>query len=414
MGHKACRVLSLVFLFCSALGAERAVIYLRLTDSLTLDPGKTEDFYSQEVVSNIFEGLVRLREDSMEVEPCLAERWRAEENGRRWIFHLRRGVRFHDGQFFDARAVVYSFKKRMEKRREEYVSFGNFFPYIIDVKASGDWTVEIVLSRSYFPFLLSLVDQHAMVVAPGSMDGAQFKPVGTGPFAFSEWVKGKSVILMRFAGYWRHPAKLDRIIFKCEPSSELRLSQTKNRSADMNILRSAKEYEELLGKTGIGILVKPKLSTHFLGFNCQRQPFSLPQVRKAFAHLLDKKILVKHIFQNFAVPAAGMLPPQMPGFVPNIDGIDFSPEKARNLLREAGIGKGFSCRLYFSAGQYGLEEVARAIAAKARLIDVHVTNVKLPFAELLRSVQSGKPDLFLMGWGSIGDPGVFLNPLFML
>jgi peptide/nickel transport system substrate-binding protein len=252
------------------------------------------------------------------------------------------------------------------------------------------------------------------VVAPGACDGAAFNPIGTGPFVFSEWVKGKSILLTRNEGYWQRPAKLARIVFKSEANPALRLLQIKNFSADIDLIKSAKEYDELRNKTNIAILSQPALSTHYLGFNCRRQPFSQLKVRRSFLHLLDKKVLVKQIFQNFAEPAASMMPPQMPGFDPGIGQDEFSLEKAQRLLAEAGMEKGFSCSLYFSSGQFGLEEVARAIAANARRVHITIRCVKLPFAKMIRAVQNGEPDLFLLGWGFTTDPGVFLNPMFML
>ena len=412
--HRPGRMILFILLSFSALAAERAVIYLRLTDSLTLDPGKTEDFFSQEVLFNVFEGLVRLNESTVAVEPCLAESWQETENGRRWIFHLRRGVRFHNGMVCDARAVVYSFSRRIQKRLGEYAPFGKVFPFIAAVKARDDWTVEIILTRPYFSFLFSLVDQRASVVAPGTMDGPEFRPIGTGPFAFSEWARGKSLVLVRNEHYWQRRASLAKVIFTCAPNEALRLAQIKNFAADIDFIRSAKEYEELLGKAGIGFLVEPKPITYYLGFNCRRAPFSLLPARRAFAHLLDKKVLVKQVFQNLAVAAVGMLPPQMAGFVPGSPDREFSPGRARRLLSEAGIGGGFSCSLYYSQGQFGIEEMARAIAAAARRIHVTVNPVKLPFDRLLRAVQNGEPDLFLVGWGYTVDAGIFLNPLFML
>jgi ABC-type transport system substrate-binding protein len=409
-----CRILLLLVLFFPALAAERPVIYLRLTDSLTLDPGKVEDFYSQEVIFNIFEGLVQLKQDSISVEPCLAERWISRENGKRWIFYLRRGVRFHNGEEFNSRSVVYSFKKRMGKKRGEYISFGRFFPYITDIKALDDRTVEIILSRPYASFLFALVDLRASVVATGSCDDAEFNPVGTGPYVFDKWVKGKTQILIRNEHYWGQPPHLGKIIFKCEPTATLRLSQIRNQSADIDMIKSAKEYDELRDKTDILIISYTSPSTYYLGFNCRRAPFSHLGVRRSFLYLLDKKVLVKQIFQNIAEPAAGILPPHMPGFDPGIGQDEFSLEKAHRLLVEAGAGKGFTCSLYFSEGAYGLEEVARAITANARRVNITIRNVKLPFAKLFKAVQNGEPDLFLLGWGFTSDPGMFMNPLFML
>ena len=390
------------------------MIYLRLTDSLTMDPGKIEDFFSQEVIFNVFEGLVRLGKDAVSVEPCLAERWTFRENGKRWIFYLRRGVRFHNGAAFNARAVVYSFAKRLAGKKGEYIAFGRFFPYIAAVRALDDWTVEIVLSRPYFPFLFSLADLRASMVAPGSCEGREFKPVGTGPYVFSDWVKGRSLALTRFENYWQQPARLEKIIFKSEPNPSLRLSQVKNRSADIDLLRSAKEVDELRDKTHIAILSEPMLSTSYLGFNCRRPPFSWLPARKAFVHLLNKKVLVKQIFQNFARPAAGFLPPQMAGYNPGMGQDDFDLKKAQRLLKDAGLAGGFACSLYIPQGQFGFADLARSIVTNARQIGINIKIVTLPFARLLPAVQNGEPDLFLLGWGYTGDPGIFLNPLFML
>lgn len=390
------------------------MIYLRLTDSLTMDPGKLEDFFSQEVIFNVFEGLVRLGKDAVSVEPCLAERWTSRENGKRWIFYLRRGVTFHDGAAFNARAVVYSFAKRLAGKNGEYVSFGRFFPYIAAVRALDEWTVEIVLSRPYFPFLFSLADLRGSVVAPGSCDGREFKPVGTGPYVLSEWIKGRSLALTRFARYWQPPARLEKIIFKSEPNPALRLSQVKNRGADIDLLRSAKEVDELRDRTHIAILSEPMLSTNYLGFNCRRLPFSRPAARKAFVHLLNKRVLVKQIFQNFARAASGFLPPQMAGHDPGMGRDDFGLKKAQRLLAEAGLAGGFSCSLFIPQGQFGLADLARTLAGNARQIGISIKIAALPFARLLPAVQNGEPDLFLLAWGYSGDPGIFLNPLFML
>jgi peptide/nickel transport system substrate-binding protein len=407
-------VLLFLLAFVSFGGAEPPVVYLRITDSLTIDPGKIEDFYSQELVFNVFEGLVRLRRDRMQAEPCLAERWLSRENGRHWIFYLRRGVVFHNGEAFTAKAVVYTFKKRIAKRSGEYAYFGRIFPYVLDVRALDDWTVEFQLSRPYTPFPLALVDQRASIVAPGSLEGEQFKAIGTGPFVLSEWVRGKAIVLSRFERYWGRPARLAKIVFKCEPNAASRLSQIKNHSADVDLIRSAKEHEELLGHTDIEIVSAPVVATEFLGFNCRRPPFSSPLARKAFFHLLNRTVLVKQIFQNFALPATSMMPPMMMGFNAGIGRDDFSLEKAQRLLRQAGLGNGFACNLYFADGQFGLEDLARTIAANARLIRITVKSVKLPFAMLLQAEQGGEADMFLVGWGYTGDPGVFLNPMFML
>ena len=408
------RVFLVLLLSVTALVAEQAVIYLRLADSLTLDPGKFEDFYSQEVIANVFEGLVRLKPGTLSVEPCLAVSWEFHEKGRRWVFQLRRGVRFHDGREFNAAAVEYSFRKRLAGMRGTYKPFQRIFPFIDSVRAVGSWGVEFVLSRPYAPFLLSLVDLRAAVAAPGTMDGPEFKPVGTGPFMVSGHVSGKPLLLKRNPAYWDGPARIDRVVFKSEEAATARLSQVKNGSVQVTMVRSAAEYGELAGRTDIGILSQPSPSTGYLGFNGFRSPCNQLAVRLAFAHMLDKRVLVRRVFQNLAQPAGPFLPQSMPGSDPGAAAFEFNPQKAQQFLSQAGWGKGFTCSLYYSEGQFGIEEIARAIAAKARLIRITVRLVKLPFDHFFKAVQRGEPDLFLMSWGFTADPVVFLNPMFML
>jgi len=412
--HRPGCLLLWLFLSVSALRAEQSVIYLRLADSLTLDPGKFVDFYSQEVIANVFEGLVRLKPGTLSVEPCLAESWFFRENGKHWVFNLRRGVRFHDGREFNAAAVVYSFRKRMEGKRGSYSPFGQVFPFITSVRAVDDWSVEFDLDRPYVPFPLSMVDLRAAVTAPGAMDGPEFMPVGTGPFMVSEQVKGKPLLLLRNPSYWDVPARIERLVFKSEKAATARLAQIKNHGVHVAMIRSAAEHVDLVRRSDIGILSQPSLSTGYLAFNGYRPPFNQLPVRKAFSHLLNKTVLVRRVFQNLAQPAAQFLPPLMPGFDPKAESYDFSPQQAQKLLRDAGWDKGFTCNLYYSEGQFGIEEIARAIAAKARLVHVMVRPVKLPFERFFKAVQNGELDLCLLSWGFTADPVVFLNPMFML
>jgi peptide/nickel transport system substrate-binding protein len=394
--------------------ADAPVVYLRFADAATLDPGRADDFYSQEVTFNVFEGLVRLRADRLEAEPCLAERWETHEDGRRWTFFLRRGVKFHDGQPFDSRAVVHSFAMRLAGRSREYAAFGRIFPQLREVRARGEFAVDFLLSRPSTQFLLALVDPRGGIAAPGAVTGPRFRASGTGPFTVTRRPGGRIIVLERFPGYWGGPARLARIIFRYEPSTALRISQVRNHGADLVFIRSAKEHDEFLGRNDLEFISEPRLSTQYLGFNCRRPPFSSRLVRQAVFHLLNRTVLVKQVFQRFAMPASGMLPPRMPGYDPGVGPDDFSLDKARRLLEKSGWGRGFRATLYYPEGQFGIEDLAQALIANARLVGVTIRPVTMPVAAVIRAVQDGVPDLFTLGWGYTADPAVFLNPLFLL
>jgi peptide/nickel transport system substrate-binding protein len=390
------------------------ITYLRPTDALNLDPWQADDVYSSEIAANVYEGLVRFKKNSTAIESCLATAWSVQNNGRQWRFTLRRGVNFHDGTPFDARSVLYSFKSRLGKKQSPYTRLSFLFSFITSVRSSGPYSVEITLDRPYAPFLVALADAAAYIVPQSARSSDVFQPIGTGPFRFLSWSKGKSLILTRNPDYWGGSRNVDRIIFKVMPDSDGRLLQIKNGSADIVRIQSGKEFEELSSRSDIAILKNPSIELSYLGFNTRKKPFDRKEVRAAFLHIINKGNMVKQIFQNLAEPAYSSLPPSLlPGGAAQPQN-SFNPEVARTLLKQAGLEKGFSCTLYYLDGQEGVQEIADLLAVLARQIKVTIKKIKLPYSELVKVFDRGGHDMLIMGWTTSPDPDFFLYPLFTL
>jgi peptide/nickel transport system substrate-binding protein len=400
---------------CLCATEQNPIIYLRPTDAINLNPWQAEDFYSNEIAANIFEGLVRFKKNSTAIEPCLATSWSVKENGRRWRFVLRRGVKFHDGIPFNAQAVLYSFQSRLEKKQTAYQRLSFLFSFIINIRSGDPYSVEITLDRPYAPFLIALADSAAFIQSPKAARSNPFIPVGTGPFRFSSWSKGKSLILTRNPAYWAGTGGVEKIIFKVMPDSLGRLLQIKNGSADMTVIQSSKEYEELSRNNEIAILSNPSISTHYLAFNTRKKPFDRKEVRAAFLHIISKENMVKQIFQKLAEPAYSSLPLPIYPFYPAgkpapLQSFDLGV--ARTLLKMGGMENGFDCTLHFAAGQEGIEEIAERLAIFAKKIKINIKMIKLPFTELVKIAGRGEHDLLIMGWSTGPDPDFFLYPLF--
>ena len=395
-----------------AVAAANSIIYLRPADALNLNPWQSEDLYSSEITINIFEGLVRFKKNSTAVEPCLATAWSSTEGGKRWRFALRRGVRFHDGTPFDARAVLHMFHSRLEKKQRAYQRLSSLFSFITSVRGIDSHTVEITLDRPYAPFLVALADSAVVIQPVRAPPQGTFLPVGTGPFRFTSWSKGRSLILGRNPDYWGGRVRLEKIIFKVMPDPLGRLLQIRNGSADITAVQSGKEYEELSRRSDITILSNPSISTHYLGFNTRKKPFDRMEVRAAFLHIIHKGNMVKQIFQNLAEPAFSPLPrPLFPNKKIEPQN-SFNLEVARALLRTAGLPGGFSCSLYFADGQQGIQEIADLLAVMARKVNITIRKVRLPFPELVKAADRGEHDMLIMGWSTGPDPDFFLSPLF--
>ncbi len=407
-------ILLAAMVFFPLWAAEEPLIYVRPVDATTLDPGIADDFYSAEVIANIFEGLVILDNNTQNIVPRLAEKWNVTDNGKKWRFFIRKNVTFHNNEPLDAPAVVQSFKVKRDTPGDKYRRWKSHFSYVKNIRAVDKFTVEITLHRAHAPFLSALTESAASITAPAAYTNGTFTPIGTGPFRFSKWEKGKSLTVTRNKNYWGTEVKLSRVIFKVVPGPVSRILQLKNQNADVSKVRSLKEREEFLGNKSIRMLWTPTHQVHFLAFNTQKEPFSRREVRLAFSHLLNKPALVRHNFQELAVPAVTPVPPHIWGFNDTIRDYRYNLDKARSLLKKAGLGKGFSCTLYYSQTNVALHQIAMVIARNAKAVKVTVKLVRLPFKELRKRLDQKEQDMVMLGWRGSSDPDAFLYPVFTM
>lgn len=407
----ACILLGLSLFIFSA--QDNSIIYLRFSDANNLDPGKSRDQYSGEVTSNIFEGLVRYRKDSQVIESCLAEKWVNSPDGKVWTFTLRQGVRFHNGKELDASSVIYSFQTRIN-RRAEYPKWKLFFPYMESVKAMGKYQVRIELNQPFAPFLAALSDPVAFIVFRGTCDRPDFEPVGTGPFRFGSWIRGKQISLLKHTGYWEHRVQISKVTFKVVPNPVWRIEELKKGNADVLSIRSANEYNQFLGSRDVVISTTPSQGTFFLAFNTDKKPFDQVLVRRAFAHLIDKQVMIRQVFQQFATPAITPLPPHIMGFHNGIDHYPFNIKEAKKLLRQAGYASGFSCSLYFLEGDVGEQKIADIFVRNAKQVGITVEKKPYPFQILFRKIRRKEHDMTIRGWVAGPDPDIFLYANFTM
>ncbi len=220
---------------------DNSLIYLSSVDVITFNPGTCHRRYSSEIISNIFEGLTRYKQDSPDIEPCLAVSWESFNNGRRWVFKLRKGVKFHDGEPFTALSVENSFAEKL-RNKNKYKEWNTFYTYLNKVVAFGTNTVEFVLSEPYAPFFSTCKPQvsNCRNIFP---EGKFSAPVGTGPFRFGERKEGKYVKLLRNDNYWGRKARLDVVIIKVVNDKKWRLLQMKNGKADIALMESGSDIE---------------------------------------------------------------------------------------------------------------------------------------------------------------------------
>ncbi len=222
----------LLFFFQPLYASDSPLIYLRSVAVSTLDPGLTTDTYSSEVISNIYEGLVRYKKKSTGVEPSLAVNWSVDNEGKRWVFKLRKDVKFHNGKEFNADSVALNFQTRIEDKKK-YSQWNRLNSHISSIGSLDDYTVEIILDKPFVPFINSLASPKHMIVEPSSYKTGSFKPIGTGPFKHSEHKPGKYLSVIRNEKYWGGKIRLPKIVFKTVHDVAWRIIQLKSGKASM-------------------------------------------------------------------------------------------------------------------------------------------------------------------------------------
>lgn len=397
--------LSLSFIFSSPATLKIA----RIQDASTLDPAVERTFYSAEVISNMFEGLVKVETPGFMVKPLLAKKWEKSPDGKRWRFYLRRGIKFHDGSELKADAVIFSFNRFRKKNPKR---FSSFFRYFEEVRKLDDYTVEFKLSKPDSVFLLYLSMPGAFIVSKNSEKRGKFQPIGTGPFILSKWEKGKFILLKSNQNYWQGKPEINKILFIVLPNTEWRLLQLKNGNSHILRLYSLREYNELKHNPFIKILHTPNIIMSYIGFNTSRPPFNDRRVREAFAHLISKKSLVQLLLSDYATPAISVVPPIIPGSNTKLKDYEYDLKKASKLLSEAGYPDGFSCTLYSVQGRRDLKEFLLRVKRNAEALGIKIKLKFLTFPELFKVFATGKHDLFALGWSTdIPDPSSYLESL---
>lgn len=403
----------------------RSLVVVRESDAIRLDPATITDAESMQVVSQIFEPLVRPGRGGAAAVPCLAERWEVSADGRVWTFHLRKGVRFHDGTPLDAAAVVFSFERQRDPKHPMHragafhywrSAFGN----IVGTRARGPHTVEIRIREPFAPFLANLAMFPASIVSPSAVrrlrDRFSEAPVGTGPYRFVRWDRGREILLARNDRYWGERPQVARIAYRVMRGARRRLAALESGTAHVAHGLAPEDRYIVRLHPDLRLRLWPGNNVAYLAMNTRRAPFTDVRVRRAINHAIDKRALVKFIYQGLAAPAAGPIPPVLWGYNDAVRRYDYDRPRARRLLAEAGVVLRRPLRLFVMNRRrpYLPDPVraARMIASDLREVGLPVRLVVQPFPIHKASLARGEHDLALHGWvGDNADPDNYLYVL---
>ena len=302
------------------------------------------------VYANIFEGLTRIDENGA-IKPGLAESWTISDDGKTYLFKLRSGVKFHDGTDFNADDVVFTLDRA---RGEKSVNAQKaLFEPIDSVTAIDPQTVEIKLKRPTGNMLFNLGWGDAIMVAPESAETNKTNPVGTGPFKLGKWVKGDSIALTKNADYWGDAAKLDKATFKIVADSAAALSALMAGDVDAFPIFAAPEMlPQFEADPRFTVMIGTTEGETILSTNNQAKPFDDVRVRKAIAHAINRQALIDGAMFGYGTLIGSHFAPHNPAYKDLSGTYDFDLDKAKALLKEAGLEAGFKARLHLPPTDY--------------------------------------------------------------
>lgn len=384
----------------------------QIAEPKSLDPHAVTAVNDFRILMNVYDGLTRYKDGTLEPEPSLAESWTISDDAKTYTFKLRQGVKFHDGTDLDAEAVKFNFD-RMLKEDHPYHNTGPFplafyFSSVEETNVIDDYTVEFKLKEPYAPFLSNLAYPTGLIVSPAAVmeHGEDYgrNPSGTGAFKFVEWDANAKVVIARNDDYWDGAAALEAVIYRPITDANTRIAEMLSGGLDIMVETPPDALAQFRDNSDFAVLEQAGPHVWFLILNLKEGPFADKKVRQAANYAINKKALVENILQGTAEVAAGPTPPAFAwAYNDALQPYPYDPDKAKALLKEAGYD-GEELTFYVTEGGSGmLDPVAMGTAIQADLEAVGM-KVKIETYEwntFLGKVNpglEGKADMAEMAW----------------
>ena len=388
-------------------GAKDTLIVAIPESPTYMDPMVQASIGTYRVTTQMFDRLVMMDND-MNLVPGLAESWEVIDDTTT-VFHLRQGVKFHNGEEMTSEDVKYSLERCIANPGVNY----NYL-IIESITCDDDYTVTIKTSAPFNALLYRLsLDAASIICKSADTSAEEFNknPVGTGPFKFVSWELGGDVVLEAFEDYWGGAPAVKRVIFRTIPEALNRTIGLETGEVDLAYDLGITDLESLADNASVTTLTSPSTTVWYVGMNVQKAPFDNEKVRQAVAYALDPQGYIDLVFSGEATPANyTMLPPSVDGYVSDCSDYSCNVEKAKELLAEAGYPDGFSTTLWCSDTQV-MRDSAVVIQEQLRQVGINAEVKTLESGQFQSETGNGAHDMFIMSKTSI-DPDSMLRSMY--
>ncbi|RDD60850.1 ABC transporter substrate-binding protein [Ferruginivarius sediminum] len=398
--------------------------------------GTTFDASSRQVYNR----LVQFERGTTNIVPGLAESWDISEDGTVYTFHLREGVAWHTtdnftpSREFNADDVLFSFRRQLDPEHPYHDVSGGGYEYFNAMSMGGlidriekvdDYTVRFHLNKPEAPFIANMAMDFASIMSKeyadkmmeaGTPEKVDLEPVGTGPFQLVQYRKDAVIRYKAHPDYWEGKAAIDTLVFAITPDNSVRWQKLKAGECHVMPYPNPADLDAMRADDNIDLKSQEGLNVGYLAFNTEKDPFKNVKVRQALNYAVNKQAIIDAVFQGAGRIAKNPIPPTIWSYNEEIEDYPYDPEKAKQLLEEAGYGDGFETDVWAMPVQRPYNPNARRMAeliqSDWQKVGVDAEIVSYEWGEYLARSKRGEHETVLLGWtGDNGDPDNFLYVL---
>ena len=376
-----------------------------------LDPtANTAAAIDRVVFSNIYEGLIKVDRNGNFI-PGLATKWEVSADGRVYTFNLRQGVKFHNGEPFNAQTAKWNLERAMGP--DSVNAHPEYFRGIEKIETPDDNTLILSLKDVDALFIPHMAEGDAVMLPIKGYENAKSNPIGTGPFRFAKWVRGDRVEMVRFEDYWNTELPyLDNVVFKFIGDASAQIAALKAGDIDViGYIAAPESAMELSKDSSYKVYAGTTTGEVIMSTNNKAKPFDNKLVRQAMAYAIDRQAVIDLVMFGYGTPIGSHWSPSTPYYVDLTGKFPHNPQKAKELLKEAGYPNGFEATIKLPAIYSYSRRAGEVIADQFAEVGIKLNIEIVEWGQWIERIFKKKEyQLTMIGHVEAWDIGIYANP----
>ena len=392
-------------------------------DAKRLLPLLASDSASGQISGLIYNGLTKY-DKNIKITGDLAESWEVSPDGLQILFHLRKGVLWHDGAEFTADDVIFTYRTVTDPKIP--TPYGSNYGPVKKIEALDKYTVKVVYAEPYAPALeswgMGILPKHILYNKDITDEYYSRNPIGTGPFKLKEWVTGQKIVLEAFDNYFEGRPKINKYIARIIPDTATMFLELKFGGIDFMGL-TPPQYKLQAGTDFFNKYFQkfryPSFGFTYLGYNLRDRKFADIRIRQALTYAINKNDIIDGVLLGYGIPCTGPFPPESWAYNPEVKDLTYNPEKSMQLLREAGWEKGesgllekdgktFEFTVLVNQGNEERLKAAQIIKEDLKKVGIRMNIKVLEWQAMLHEfIDKKRFEAVIMGWALSRDPDLY-------